>query len=63
MVCLAVFHSVSKVNKYEVMTWTLNFLFILRWMLKNFDLVVYSLKYYFINVLNGLKHFMTKLKY
>ena len=25
------------------------------------DLVVYRLRYYFINVLNGLKHFMTKL--
>ena len=41
--------------------WTLSFLFIVRWMLMNFHLVVYRLRYYFINVLNGLKHLMTKL--
>ena len=28
----------------------------------NLDLVVYRLRYYFINMLIGLKHFMTKLK-
>ena len=42
--------------------WTESFLFILRWMLTNLDLVVYRLRYYFINVLNGLKHFMTNFK-
>ena len=36
---------------------------ILRWMLTNLDLVVYHLTCYFINVLNCLKHFMTKLKH
>ena len=39
----------------------LNILFILKGILTNLDLVVYRLKYYFKNVLNGLKHFMTKL--
>ena len=29
-------------------------------MLSNLDLVVYRLRYDFINVLNGLKHFMKK---
>ena len=43
---------------------TLNFLFILKCILTNLDLVVvYSLRYYFRNVLNGLKHFMTKLNH
>ena len=42
---------------------TLNFLFILRCILTNLDLVVYRLRYYFRNVLNGLKHFMTKLNH
>ena len=31
-------------------------------MLTNLDLVVYRLRYSFINVLNGLKHFITKFK-
>ena len=39
---------------------TLNFLFILRCILTNLDLVVYRLRYYFRNV---LKHFMTKLNH
>ena len=43
--------------------WTLSFVFILRWMLTNLDLVVYCLKEYCINVLNGLKQFMTKLNH
>ena len=34
--------------------WTLSFLLILRWMLTNLDLIVYHLRYYFINMLNGL---------
>ena len=32
-------------------------------MLTNLDLVVYRLRYYFIDVLNSLKYFMTKLKH
>ena len=31
-------------------------------MLTNLDLVVYRVRYYCINVLNGLKHFMTKFR-
>ena len=29
----------------------------------NLDLVVYYLRFDFINMVNGLKHFMTKLKH
>ena len=54
-------HQSMELPKLSFKGWMLSFLFILRWMLTNLDLVVYRLRYYFTNVLNGLKRFMTKL--
>ena len=59
---LLCFSQCIKVKCDSDFLWVLSFLFILRWMLTNLDLVVYRLSYYFINVLNGLKHFYDKIK-
>ena len=50
------FEPITLLSKINLKGWTLSFLFILRWMLTNLDLLVCRLSYYFINVLNGLKH-------
>ena len=61
--CIACVSKTSEnYNVQHVKGWMLNFLFILGWMLTNLDLVVYRLKYYFINMSNGLKHFMKIIK-
>ena len=57
-----VIHNVATYFYYAFKGCTLNFLFILRCILTNLDLVAYRLRYYFRKVLNGLKHFMTKIK-